>query len=54
MDNIGRIAYDAYKEVIDNMPPKTQINLAEWDDLSIEIQEAWYAAAEKVLTANGS
>ena len=49
MGDIGKIAYDAYKEMIDNMHPITEIELASWDNLSVEIQEAWNAAARKVL-----
>jgi len=48
MDNIGKIAYNAYKEIIDNTPPKTEITLSTWEKLPNRIKEAWNAAALKV------
>jgi len=52
METLGKIAYNAYKEIIDNTPPKTKITLSTWEKLPNQIKEAWNAAALKVYNVN--
>lgn len=48
----GQVAYEAYCKQTDNESLVSGAELPKWDDLRIEIQDAWIAAADAVLGAS--
>jgi hypothetical protein len=49
MEELGKIAYDAYKDKASGVSLISGAVLPEWDGLNGGIQEAWTAAANAVL-----
>lgn len=48
MENIGKIAYDAYREKAGGRSLVTDDVLPFWEDLTPAVRDAWDAAAEAV------
>jgi hypothetical protein len=48
MNDLGKIAYDAYCEQTGGKSLITPDRLPAWEDLQVQIQEAWRAAADAV------
>lgn len=52
VEYFGRIAYVAYCNQSDNKSLVSGCELPKWERLKLEIQDAWIAAADAVLTAS--
>lgn len=51
VDYFGKKAYAAYCAKTDNKSLVTGCELPKWDELKVEIQDAWIAASDAVLVA---
>lgn len=51
VEYFGRTAYEAYCNHTNNKSLVTGAELPKWEDLKLEIQDAWIATADAVLGA---